>query len=177
MARKALSKRARFEVFKRDGFVCQYCGDHPPAVVLHVDHIIPVADGGTNDVDNLITACSGCNLGKGAVPLSRVPKSIAQKTAEVAEREAQIAGYAEVMQARASRLDGETWKVADILWDNAMTTIGRSHYVSISGFIDKLGYHETAASADIARARIPHDAAQRFKYFCGVCWSKIREGK
>ncbi len=37
MARKkaGISKRLRFEVFKRDGFVCQYCGNHPPAVVLH----------------------------------------------------------------------------------------------------------------------------------------------
>ena len=41
--RVAISKRLRFEVFKRDRFECQYCGQTPPAVILHCDHIIPVS--------------------------------------------------------------------------------------------------------------------------------------
>lgn len=64
--RKPLSKKTRFEVFKRDSFKCQYCGKSAPDVILHVDHIKPVAEGGTNDITNLITACDSCNLGKGA---------------------------------------------------------------------------------------------------------------
>lgn len=36
--RKSLSKKTRFEVFKRDSFECQYCGAHPPSTILHVDH-------------------------------------------------------------------------------------------------------------------------------------------
>jgi 5-methylcytosine-specific restriction endonuclease McrA len=40
--RKPLSKKLRFEVFKRDGFSCQYCGAHPPDVLLEIDHVIPV---------------------------------------------------------------------------------------------------------------------------------------
>lgn len=55
--RKPMSKKLRFDVFKRDGFKCMYCGAHPPAAVLEVDHIKPVADGGANRMDNLITAC------------------------------------------------------------------------------------------------------------------------
>lgn len=43
--RKAISTRTRFEVFKRDGFKCLYCGRTPPSVLLHVDHIIPVCSG------------------------------------------------------------------------------------------------------------------------------------
>jgi HNH endonuclease len=66
----ALSKRTRFEVFKRDSFTCQYCGKKAPDVVLHVDHIDPKALGGDDGIINLITACEGCNLGKAAVPLS-----------------------------------------------------------------------------------------------------------
>ena len=68
-ASPTLSKKIRFEVFKRDGFKCQYCGKSAPDVVLHVDHINPVSNGGTNDIMNLITSCSECNLGKGATTL------------------------------------------------------------------------------------------------------------
>lgn len=62
--RKPISKALRFEVFKRDKFTCQYCGEHAPTVVLQVDHIQPVAQGGNNDILNLITSCFSCNNGK-----------------------------------------------------------------------------------------------------------------
>lgn len=67
--RKSLSKKTRFEVFKRDKFTCQYCGAQAPDVTLEVDHIEPVAEGGTNDITNLVTACVSCNRGKGAIRL------------------------------------------------------------------------------------------------------------
>jgi hypothetical protein len=59
------SKKLRFDVFKRDRFTCQYCGAQPPGVVLEVDHIHPVVEGGKTSIDNLITACEPCNRGKG----------------------------------------------------------------------------------------------------------------
>lgn len=62
--RQSTGKRLRFEIFKRDGFTCQYCGQQPPDVVLVVDHIMAVAKGGNNDPMNLITACEACNQGK-----------------------------------------------------------------------------------------------------------------
>lgn len=62
--RQPVSKRTRFEVFKRDSFQCQYCGANAPQVLLHVDHIEPVAKGGTNEITNLITSCEACNNGK-----------------------------------------------------------------------------------------------------------------
>jgi hypothetical protein len=62
--RQAIGKKLRFEVFKRDGFKCQYCGKSAPDVVLHVDHINPVSHGGQNGILNLITSCLDCNLGK-----------------------------------------------------------------------------------------------------------------
>lgn len=63
-ARKAISKKVRFEVFKRDSFTCQYCGKAAPDVILHIDHIDPVSKGGDNSIINLITSCADCNGGK-----------------------------------------------------------------------------------------------------------------
>lgn len=68
--RKGLSKKLRFEVFKRDSFTCQYCGRKAPDVLLAVDHINPVAAGGTDDFLNLITSCFDCNSGKSDRKLS-----------------------------------------------------------------------------------------------------------
>lgn len=59
-----LTKKIRFEIFKRDFFTCQYCGNRPPDIVLEVDHIDPRANGGTDDPINLVTSCFGCNRGK-----------------------------------------------------------------------------------------------------------------
>lgn len=54
-----------YSILERDEFACWYCGRRPPDVVLHVDHIQPRSQGGTNARENLLTACARCNLGKG----------------------------------------------------------------------------------------------------------------
>ena len=66
VVREAMSLRLRFSVMERDGFACRYCGASGHGVKLHVDHVLAVANGGTNASDNLVTACRDCNLGKGA---------------------------------------------------------------------------------------------------------------
>lgn len=58
--------KLRFEILKRDEFRCRYCGRCAPNVELHIDHVIPRAKGGLTKAENLITACSECNLGKGS---------------------------------------------------------------------------------------------------------------
>ena len=68
--REGLSKKTRFEVFKRDKFTCQYCGRMAPDVILEVDHLKPVAKGGDNSMLNLITSCKECNRGKRDIELS-----------------------------------------------------------------------------------------------------------
>jgi hypothetical protein len=68
--RTSISKKIRFEVFKRDSFRCQYCGGTAPDVLLEIDHVKALADGGTNDILNLATACKSCNAGKGKRALS-----------------------------------------------------------------------------------------------------------
>jgi len=57
----------RFKIFNRDHFSCQYCGRNvkDDDIKLVIDHRIPLEEGGTDDIDNLITACEECNTGKG----------------------------------------------------------------------------------------------------------------
>ena len=60
----------RFNVFLRDRFSCQYCGDFFPAPELTFDHVTPRSKGGQTTWENVVTACSPCNLVKG----SRLPR-------------------------------------------------------------------------------------------------------
>jgi 5-methylcytosine-specific restriction endonuclease McrA len=52
----------RDNVFKRDGFQCQYCGTKTE---LTLDHVVPKAKGGKTSWNNLVTACKKCNSKKG----------------------------------------------------------------------------------------------------------------
>ena len=90
-----ISLKLRFEVFKRDGFTCQYCGRKTPEVILELEHIIPLSKGGTDELDNLTTSCFECNRGKGKSLLDTVLKDrdIHDETILLAEREFQLAEY------------------------------------------------------------------------------------
>tara|TARA_R110002051_G_scaffold147066_1_gene219836 strand:+ start:559 stop:1101 length:543 start_codon:yes stop_codon:yes gene_type:complete len=57
--------KLRFKILERDKFKCTYCGVSRDSAVLHVDHVLPVSKGGTDDEANLRTACQLCNIGKG----------------------------------------------------------------------------------------------------------------
>ncbi len=175
--RKPISTKTRFEVFKRDQFTCQYCGAHPPKVVLHVDHIVPVAGGGQNTMDNFITACAPCNLGKGARDLNAAPKSLEDKANETREREAQLAGWSEVMEARRERIEADMWEVAEAIQSGASNGFSRAYLTSIRTFNERLGKYAVIEAAEIAFSKKPGSLDQRFRYFCGICWSKIKEAE
>jgi 5-methylcytosine-specific restriction endonuclease McrA len=55
---------SRRNVFKRDHWACQYCGDQPGSEELTIDHVIPRSQGGTSTWDNCVLACIGCNKRK-----------------------------------------------------------------------------------------------------------------
>jgi hypothetical protein len=168
--RKPISKRTRFEVFKRDCFACHYCGAHPPGALLEIDHIIAVAAGGGNDVDNLVTACFDCNRGKGAVSLGRAPQSLVAKAAQVREAEEQLAGYAAVMQARRERVERDVWRVWRAFDPPDPNRILRDDFASIRRFVELIG---ADACIDVAE-RTP-GGKYGFRYFCWVCWRKCEE--
>ena len=63
--RSLMTPKLRFDVMRRDGFRCKYCGrTEADGVKLHVDHIKPVSKGGKTELSNLQTLCDECNLGK-----------------------------------------------------------------------------------------------------------------
>jgi len=59
----------RFNMFLRDGFCCQYCGAKGD---LTFDHVVPRARGGVTSWENVVAACSPCNLRKGSKSLRQV---------------------------------------------------------------------------------------------------------
>ncbi len=65
----------RFNVFLRDRFRCQYCGHGED---LTFDHLIPRSKGGQTTWDNVLTACSPCNLRKGSMTLKESGMQLAK---------------------------------------------------------------------------------------------------
>ena len=63
--RKPISGKLRLDVMERDDYRYQMCGRTvEDGVKLHIDHIVPVSKGGSNDIDNLQVLCHRCNLAK-----------------------------------------------------------------------------------------------------------------
>lgn len=58
-------KFSRFNVYARDRFRCQYCGEQRLMRELTYDHVVPRARGGRTTWDNITTACKPCNSIKG----------------------------------------------------------------------------------------------------------------
>lgn len=56
---------SRANIYARDNHICQYCGDPFPTGDLTFDHVLPVAQGGRKDWENIVTACITCNRKKG----------------------------------------------------------------------------------------------------------------
>jgi HNH endonuclease len=175
----ALSVRTRFEVFKRDGFTCQYCGGRTPDAVLEIDHVIPRVQGGGDELANLVTACWECNRGKAARLLGdRAPTpDDAEQTRLLREREEQLRAYNDLRgeirarrnEAYAEVLDhwfevwGETslhrWHLP---WENVLRTA-----------VEKLGPAEVMEAMEITAGRFRYVTANAVRYFGGVLKRKL----
>lgn len=60
----------RQNIYARDNYTCQYCGERPPVTELTIDHVVPRSRGGNTDWKNVVVACKSCNTKKG----SRLPQ-------------------------------------------------------------------------------------------------------
>lgn len=173
--RKNIGKKLRFEVFKRDEFTCTYCGRKPPAVVLQVDHVIPVADDGPDTLENLATSCFDCNSGKSDRALSVLPETAASRADLLAEREEQEREFAKLLRARRKRQESTIEDIEKILLQGSDLVFTERFRISVKTFLEQLSLDRVTLAAEMAYNRI-HRPEPRLKYFCGICWKFIREG-
>lgn len=160
--RKPITPKTRFEVFKRDGFQCQYCGASAPDVLLEVDHIVAVVNGGENDLMNLITSCETCNRGKGKRKLS--DDSALQKQRrqlqDENERRVQIEMMARWRAEQKSTLQHETDVAVDQVNDG-LQVFGRSlnerGRQSLRKSVKKFGLKNVLMAVDAAEEQDSRD--------------------
>ncbi len=79
----------RFNLFLSDGFLCQYCGSKGD---LTFDHVVPRASGGVTSWENVVAACSRCNLKKGSKSLRRAGMSLRRAPRQPSSEELRNSG-------------------------------------------------------------------------------------
>ena len=171
--RKKLSKKIRFEVFKRDNFTCQYCGRKAPDVVLEVDHITPVAKGGQNNIMNLITSCMECNRGKGKNVLSgnQTLEKERKQLEMLQERREQMKMMMQWQNELAAFEDEQVDFIESILMDEGYVLYERGR-ADMKDAIDRFGFDVIVKAAKIAKVKY-RDVNERVKKVGGIAYNKV----
>lgn len=170
----AVSKRLRYEILRRDSHACRYCGAKAPDVKVTIDHVLPVALGGTDTPENLVTACADCNSGKtSTTPDAPLVADVAEDALRWAGAMARAAEEAmEDTQAREKTHKAflKAWKkhggVQSDLPDNWRGSLG-------SLIAAGLPPEALTECVDIAFDQKHVYERNRFKYTCGVAWRKV----
>lgn len=177
--RVPLTKKIRFEVFKRDSFTCQYCGRMAPDVVLEVDHIVPVADGGTNDIMNLVTSCHDCNSGKGKRRLSENEelKKQQEQLKLLNQRREQMEMIVEWRKQLKSLDEEEVFKIEDLFKELCDSSFKENGKKTILNLIKKYGFMEVydCTIISIEKYFIENDsssAEKAFNYIGRICYNR-----
>lgn len=150
--RKAIPLRIRTEVFKRDGFTCQYCGRTPPEVVLEIDHVKPVSKGGTNDITNLVTACRECNLGKSNIELddNTIIARQRKQLQDLNEKHEQLKMMIEWKEGLSNIAEKEVNAINDLLERETGYGFNDTGKKTIKNLIKKYGLNEVYDCTEIA---------------------------
>lgn len=179
--RPPISKRLRFEIFKRDSFLCQYCGRRPPDVILELDHLHPHSQGGTSDETNLVTSCDDCNRGKGArllrdvqprpdadVAYLEIQQELAEARRFLAVKEAKKQVEAEVIAALT-----ETWTASfEYCWSPNESEF-RRWFAEYSA--DEIEYALRAAGARQRSGKLDRDTKKIVPYVWAILRNRRRE--
>lgn len=76
--RKRLSKKERQKVYEKCRRHCAYCGCNLPYKGMQVDHMIPLYNGGTDTIDNMLPACRSCNHYKSTLTPEQFRKYVSE---------------------------------------------------------------------------------------------------
>lgn len=172
----AITQRTRFEVLRRDNHTCRYCGASAPDVKLAVDHVLPVALGGSNDPTNLVASCVDCNSGKSSTgPDEHI-------VAEVDEKALKWAMAREIAKRRASENRERNREIHDKFlttwtqWDRTGALLPSDWRSTLDRWIrdgmewvDILDAYEAALGASHVSQRIV------YRYMAGVIKRKIAD--
>ena len=178
MARKSLSKKIRFEVFKRDEFTCQYCGRKAPDVILNVDHITPVAKGGTDDIFNLITSCFDCNNGKRDIPLDKQTELDKQRESleMLEERRKQIDMLYKWKTELSSLKDYALQKALDYLHEQYGIGLTETGEKNLKKWIKQFGLDEVLEVIQISFEQYDNQE-KAFNYIPRICFVRREDEK
>jgi hypothetical protein len=177
----AVSKRLRYEILRRDNHACRYCGATAPDVPLRVDHVTPVALGGTDTPDNLVTSCEPCNSGKSSASPDahhvaavsddalRWADAMKQAADNLLELEKPKGEYREAFLAEWNRWHvgkDEAKKIElPVDWK---PTIERFRVAGIPAWM-------WADIVDVGMANEKVKPESTFRYCCGVAWNKVTQ--
>jgi hypothetical protein len=175
----AVSKRLRAEILRRDNSTCQKCGAKVPDVPLVIDHVVPIALGGSDDPGNLQALCEPCNSGKSATPPDAATVA---RVAVDAER------WSRAMQAAATEMTGDLSQVHarrkrfQQQWEKWTYDAARKKFPLPLGWeesVDRLvaaGLPEAVLHecVEVAMRISTVKIDNKFRYMCGVAWKKMR---
>lgn len=172
----AITKRTRFEVLKRDNHTCRYCGASAPDVKLHIDHVTPVALGGTDTADNLVAACVDCNLGKASTsPDAGTVADVAQDAVRWAAAIKEAARIDAANEARHYDYRMKFWDRVD-KHDNERGWFpmpGNWEQTAIAFFNAGLPIETLMECVDVAATAYGVHNQNKFRYACGVAWKRV----
>jgi len=175
----AITKKVRFEVFKRDSFRCGYCGKTPPEVTLEIDHIKPKSRKGKDDINNLLTACFDCNRGKKNIPLKTIPTALKDNLEILKEKETQVEEYNKSIAKIERRIQRQMVKVDNVFNSYFPNLLLSDSFKSgtLKRFIGLLQINEILDAMHIACGKMHQKSwnadDKAIRYFCGICWNKI----
>jgi hypothetical protein len=168
----SVSKRVRYEVLRRDGYRCRYCGTTADAVQLRVDHVVPVALGGSDDPSNLVAACDDCNSGKTST--SPDEPLVAQVSDDA------IRWAAAIREAAAGiRAEGVAAEL-DQAWFRQQFRRHMPDAEMHPGWKNTLGSWLSAGLSrddilEMIWAAERSKANDKWRYLCGCCWTRLRQ--
>lgn len=180
----AVSKRLRYEVLRRDNHTCRYCGASAPDVHLTVDHVLPVALGGTDEATNLVAACADCNSGKSSSnpdqPLVDQVSRDAVRWAEAVKRAANVIAKDRAAAYNYAQEVYDAWCEFEYTprWnaDPEMIPLPDDWADSIEMFRQRgMPYALLADCARISLRRSTVSVNEKWRYFMGVAWRRLEE--